>query len=110
MRMFLFMFWLLTHGGKMYVTPQVCFAPCSVEVRVSPPEEGDSLRIEADSGDYYTADFRPKPSSTRVYTLKNLPEGSYTVKATVYDHQRAVWAEEKHLEVAGSVDLLHDQS
>src|SRR4029453_10352178 len=70
---------------RIEVTPRVSAAPAAVRVRaiVAPSGDNRSLRIVADSGDYYTSSvvgLDGKDASTVTETvLKNLPGGRYDI-------------------------------
>lgn len=73
----------------MHVSPNVCFAPANLIVRTTVESDAGNRAIEvvAESGEFYRAseiqlDGDKAPRTTTI-EFRNLPSGTYEVKATL---------------------------
>ncbi|HSK08633.1 MAG TPA: hypothetical protein VK911_03590 [Vicinamibacterales bacterium] len=78
-----------TQPVEVRVNPAVSLAPATVvlTILVEPDERNRLLTVVADSGDFYRSSEvtleGDRASRTRRITLRNLPPGEYTIRASV---------------------------
>lgn len=94
---------------RLDVQPRVCFAPCSVRVRVQvTPEEDNRKLVVRMSGERYESssevqlEGKDSPKTFPFFWFKDLPSGVYAVEAFVQDYRENVTAHEQStVEVGG---------
>lgn len=75
---------------SMKVSPAVAFAPANLVVRATIPSDADNRAVEilAESSDFYRSSEiqleGDKAARTTMFEFRNLPPGTYEVRATLF--------------------------
>lgn len=100
-----------TKPMTLEVLPRICFAPCSVRVRVQvTPEEDNRKLFVRMSGEKYESsstvqlEGEASPKTFPYFWFKDLPSGLYSVEAYLQDYEDKVTAQEASTVEIGGFD------